>query len=162
MESHSAEDQVRNALQNLNIDYEIFEIDSTFSDTVQFCEKYQIAPEQTCNTIVIGSKREPKQYVVCVVLAHTKLDVNKRVRGLMGVPKVSFATAEEMHSLTGMAVGGVTPLALPPDLTLYVDARIMECDWIVLGGGGRSIKVKISPQVFTKLNAQIVQDLGVI
>ena len=44
----------------------------------------------------------------CVVLAHTQLDVNRRVRHLLGVSKASFATAEEVQAVTGMQVGGVT------------------------------------------------------
>jgi prolyl-tRNA editing enzyme YbaK/EbsC (Cys-tRNA(Pro) deacylase) len=44
------------------------------------------------------------------------------------VLKVSFADAEEMMALTGIQVGGVTPLALPSGLPLYVDDRIMSLE----------------------------------
>jgi prolyl-tRNA editing enzyme YbaK/EbsC (Cys-tRNA(Pro) deacylase) len=94
-------------------------------------------------------------------LATTQLDVNRRVRQLMGVSRASFATAEEMMALTGMQVGGVTPFALPAELPLYVDERIMSLDWVILGGGGRETKIKIAPEVFTKLGAEIVADLGI-
>ena len=79
----------------------------------------------------------------------------------MGVSKASFASAEEMIALTGMRVGGVTPFALPTGLPLYVDERIMRLDWVVLGGGGRGTKIKISPEVFRKMGAEIVPGLGV-
>ena len=78
----------------------------------------------------------------------------------MGVSKGSFASAEEMMALTGMQVGGVTPFSLPPGLCLYVDDRIMAQEWIILGGGGRSLKIKTSPQIFEKLGAEIVAGLG--
>ncbi len=58
--------------------------------------------EQSGNTIIVASKKEPKVFVACVVLATTRLDVNKRVRKLMGVSKASFASAEEMKVITGM------------------------------------------------------------
>ena len=79
----------------------------------------------------------------------------------MGVSRASFATAEEMMALTGMQVGGVTPFALPAELPLYVDERLMSLDWVILGGGGRETKIKIAPEVFTKLGAEIVADLGI-
>ena len=93
----------------------------------------------------------PKQFSACIVLAHTQLDVNKRVRKLMGVSKASFATAEEMQTATGMQVGGVTPFSLPAEWPLYVDERIMQLEWVVLGGGGRDTKIKILSSVFAKL-----------
>ena len=95
-----------------------------------------------------------------MVLATTRLDVNRRVKKLLGVSKVSFAPPEEMKAVLGMQVGGVTPFALPADLPLYVDARIMALEWIILGGGGRRLKVKTSPEVFSKLGAEIVSDLA--
>jgi prolyl-tRNA editing enzyme YbaK/EbsC (Cys-tRNA(Pro) deacylase) len=64
---------------------------------------------------------------------------------------VSFATAEETQALTGMMIGGVTIFALPPDLPIYVDARLMDLEWVILGGGSRSTKVKTSPEVFRRL-----------
>jgi prolyl-tRNA editing enzyme YbaK/EbsC (Cys-tRNA(Pro) deacylase) len=47
-------------------------------------------------------------------------------------------------------------------MPLYIDARIMATDWVILGGGGRSLKIKISPEVFRKLNAEVVPDLATI
>ena len=75
----------------------------------------------------------------------------------MGVPRASFATAEEMMDLTGMKVGGVTPFSLPEGMHLYVDPLVMAPEWVILGGGGRDTKVKISPAVFTKLGAEVVE-----
>src|SRR5213078_850502 len=147
----SAEELVIASLRNLGVPYELIEIDPAFADTAAFCEKYGYPLERSCNTIIVASKKEPKQFVACVVLAHTRLDVNKRVTKLMGVPKASFASAEEMMALTGMHVGGVTPFSLPDGIPLYFDDRIPPLDWVILGGGGRSLKVKISPEVFTKL-----------
>jgi len=148
------------ALQKLGVSYELIDIDPNFADTAAFCEKYSYPVERSCNTIIVASKKEPKRYVACVVLAHTRLDVNKRVTKLMDVPKASFASAEEMIALTGMQVGGVTPFSVPAGIPLYIDDRIMALDWIILGGGGRSLKIKTSPEVFPKLGAEVVSGLA--
>src|SRR5438046_4941447 len=156
----SAEELVIASLRNRGVPYELIEIDPAFADTVAFCEKYGYPAEQSCNTIVVASKKEPKKFVACVVLSHTRLDVNKRVTKLMGVPKASFASAEEMMALTGMQVGGVTPFSLPQGMPLYVDDRVVGLDWIILGGGGRSLKVKTSPEALIKLGAEVVSGLA--
>jgi prolyl-tRNA editing enzyme YbaK/EbsC (Cys-tRNA(Pro) deacylase) len=145
------EQQVRQVLDELEIPYELIPIDADFADTAAFCERYGFPLERSVNTIIVSSKKEPKRYCACLVLATTRLDVNHTVRKLMGVSRASFASADETIELTGMMIGGVTVFALPADLPLYVDAQIMGLDYVILGGGSRSLKVKVSPEVFTRL-----------
>ena len=153
--------RVRDSLDALGVPYEVMPIDPAFADTAQFCEKYGIPLANSANTIVVASKKEPKLYCACVVLATTRLDVNHTVRRLMGAARVSFATAEETQALTGMMIGGVTVFALPPDMPLYVDERLMGLDWLILGGGSRSTKIRTSPEVFRRMpNATIVPGLA--
>ena len=119
------EQKVFSALENLGIPYEVIEINPDFADTAAFCKKYSYPLEQSCNTIIVASKKEPKKYVACAVLAHTLSDVNKRVRKHIGASRASFASSDEMMSLTGMEVGGVTLFSLPAGIPLYVDERVM-------------------------------------
>jgi prolyl-tRNA editing enzyme YbaK/EbsC (Cys-tRNA(Pro) deacylase) len=110
---------------------------------------------------VVASKKEPRQWAACVVKATTRLDVNHAVRRLMNVSKLSFASAEETQALTGMMLGGVTVLALPPEIPIYVDDKLTALDWVILGGGSRSWKVKTSPEIFRRLpGASIVPGLS--
>ena len=156
----SSTSSVLKTVANLGLPYEVIEIDPALADTAMFCENYSYPMEHSGNTIIVASKKEPKLFVACVVLATTRLDVNKCVRKLMGVSKVSFASAEEMKILTGMEIGGVTPFSLPEEMKLYVDSRIMELNWVILGGGGRNQKLKISPDAFHKIGAEIVENLA--
>lgn len=143
--------RVAASLDALGVPYEVMTIDPDFADTARFCERYGIPLENSANTIVVASKKEPKQYCACVVKATTRLDVNHAVRRLMNASRVSFATAEETKALTGMMIGGVTVLALPPDLPVYVDERVMALDWLIVGGGSRSTKIRTSPELFRRL-----------
>jgi len=155
--------RVKSVLDSLSLPYEIVEIDPAFADTAQFCEHYGFPLEQSANTIIVGSKKEPKQYAACVVRANTRLDVNHVVRKLMGVARLSFATADETMALTGMMIGGVTVFALPEGLPIYVDDGLMPLDYIILGGGSRSTKVKIAPAAVTRLpGAQIIAGLSAV
>ena len=158
----STEKKIIDALNQIGTPYEIIEIDPSFSDTRAFCDRYGYPPERTCNTIIVTSRKGPKNYAACVVLAHTRLDVNKRVRSLLGTAKASFAPAEEVKELTGMEIGGVTPLALPAGLPLYVDERVTRAEWVILGGGSRGIKIKVAPVVFIKLSAKVIPELAIV
>ncbi|MDA1257293.1 MAG: hypothetical protein O3C10_05545 [Chloroflexi bacterium] len=156
------ENDVVRVLNATGVPYEMVECDPEFADTAAFCERYGYPPEQSGNTIVVASKRGEKKYAACIALAHTRLDVNHTVRELMEVKRLSFASAEETAALTGMMIGGVTPFCLPEDLSVYVDSRIMSLDYVILGGGSRSAKVKVHPDVFGKMpTAQVVDGLAV-
>lgn len=156
----SSEQMVISVVKALGVPYELITIDPAYADTAAFCEKYGYRLEESGNTIVVAAKKEPQKFAACVVLAHTQLDVNRRVRKLLGVSRASFATADEMRATTGMEVGGVTPFGLPAEWPLYVDESIMKLESVILGSGGRGSKIKISPEVFTKLGAEIIANLG--
>jgi prolyl-tRNA editing enzyme YbaK/EbsC (Cys-tRNA(Pro) deacylase) len=153
--------QVVAVLERLGVPYEVVTIDPDFADTAQFCAKYGIPLDQSANTIIVASKKEPKQYCACLVLATTRLDVNHAVKKLMGVARVSFATADETKDLTGMLIGGVTVFALPDTLPIYVDERVMQPEWIIVGGGGRSTKIRCAPDALRRLpNVTVVPALA--
>ena len=128
-----AENAVLATLDTLGIAYERIEIDPAFGDTADFCREYGYPVPECGNTILIASRNEPRQFAACVVRADTRLDVNRRVRKLMGVRKASFASAEDTVAHTGMAIGGVTAFALPEGLPIYVDAAVFELDRVILG-----------------------------
>jgi prolyl-tRNA editing enzyme YbaK/EbsC (Cys-tRNA(Pro) deacylase) len=155
------ETTVTDFLDTTGVPYEIVEIDPEFADTAAFCEKYDFPLEISANTIIVASKKKPKTFTASVVRGTHRIDVNHVVKPMMNVGKVSFARSEETAELTGMMIGGVTALALPPELPIYVDHGLMSLDYIILGGGSRSTKIKISPEIFHSVpNAQIIEGLA--
>ena len=151
------ERRVLAVLDGLGVPYELQPIDPAFADTAAYCERYGVPLEHAANTIIVASKKEPRRYAACVVKATTRLDVNHAVRRLLDTNKVSFASADETRALTGMLIGGVTVFALPADLTLYVDDKVMALEWAILGSGSRSSKVRVSPEALRRLpGVQIV------
>jgi prolyl-tRNA editing enzyme YbaK/EbsC (Cys-tRNA(Pro) deacylase) len=151
------------ALERLGLPYEVMPCDPALADTAAFVEAYGVPPERSANTIVVASKGAQPSYVACVLLATTSLDVNTVVRREMGVRKASFAGADPVRELTGMEIGGVTPFGLPEDLAVLVDARVLEPDWIILGGGNRSSKLRVAPRVLTAHpSVRVIKDLAFV
>ena len=160
MSDPSIEAQVLARVRDLDIDHDVIEIDPAFADTAEFCARYGYAMEESANCIVVASRDDDPVVAACLVLATTRLDVNKRVRKLLGVRKLSFAPADLTMEVTGMMIGGVTPFGLPDDLPLYVDARIMDLDRVIVGGGSRSIKLYVPPAALTAIGGQVIDDLA--
>jgi prolyl-tRNA editing enzyme YbaK/EbsC (Cys-tRNA(Pro) deacylase) len=154
--------QVLEVVARLGVEYDVVACDPDLADTAAFCAAYGYAMDDSANTIVVVGKSDPPRYAACVVLATTRLDVNRAVRKRLEVKKASFADATVTEELTGMTVGGVTPFALPEDMPLWVDSRVMERDRIVLGGGSRTCKVVGPPQILLGLsNVEVVDDLAI-
>ncbi|MCJ7781082.1 MAG: hypothetical protein MUQ27_09670, partial [Acidimicrobiia bacterium] len=72
-------------LDSLGVVYEIIPCDPALADTAQFCEAYGYPLEDSANTIVVAGKSDPAVYAACVVLATTRLDVNRVVKKRLGV-----------------------------------------------------------------------------
>jgi len=152
---------VTNALEAADAQYSIMDCDPALADTAQFCEHYEIPLSQSANAIVLASKRPSGIHAMFLVLATTRLDANRMGRQLMDARKVSFAASELTSEVTGMDLGGVTPFGRPRDLPLFVDAAVLEPEWVIVGGGSRDMKIKVDPEVFTRLEgAQIVEGLA--
>lgn len=140
--------------------YEVIEIDPALADTAEFCAHYGYPVEASGNCILVASRDDPPVLAANVVLATTKLDVNKRVRRLLGVRKLSFAPADLTRELTGMEIGGVTPFALPEDVPLYLDARIADLERVIVGGGSRRLKLYVAPAALVAVGGEYVEDLA--
>lgn len=141
--------------------HDVVACDPALADTAAFCETYGYRLDQSANAIVVVGKSDPRRYVACLVLATTRLDVNGAVRKRLGVKKASFASADETVELTGMTIGGVTPYGLPADLALWIDARVMDVDRVIVGGGSRDRKLLVPPASLAALpNAEVVDGLA--
>jgi prolyl-tRNA editing enzyme YbaK/EbsC (Cys-tRNA(Pro) deacylase) len=157
----SADPRVIASLQKLEVSYEEMACDPELADTAAFCAAYGVPLERSANTILVSSKKPEGLVAACVVLATTRLDVNGLVRRRLGARKVSFASPEETKERTGMAIGGVTPFGLPEEVPIWIDGRVMEPEWVVVGAGSRSAKIKLSPSGLAAVpNSEVVTDLA--
>lgn len=138
------------------------DIDPELADTAAFCEEYASPLELSANCVVVSGKRSGEvRYAGCVVLATTRLDVNTTVRRRLDVRKASFTPMDEAVELTGMAYGGITPLGLPREWPLLVDAQVLEQPVVVIGSGLRASKLFVPGELLGRSpNAEVVDGLA--
>ena len=153
--------EIRTLLEQSGHDFEVWDCDPEMADTAKFCEHYRVPPGNSANTILVRSKTGERKYAACVLLATHRLDANHTVRKKLATRKVSFASADETREMTGMEIGGVTPLALPAELPVWIDEEVMQCQYIILGGGNRTSKIKVSPMILSRISrAEVVSGLA--
>jgi len=174
-EPGTIEERVVAALDALGARYTLELCDETLSDTREWCEAYGHTVSSSTSCITLASKKEPKTYACCLVMADRRVDVNKKGRALMGLSKKnrpSFAAAEEATALTGMIPGGVCPFGLPEGVPLFVDEAVLSSGepWaacpelpplVWTGGGSRRLKVGVDPEVLARIpGVEIVEGLS--
>lgn len=153
--------EVLSDLESRGIEYVEMACDPELADTAEFCAAYDIPLDNSANAILVASRKPEGHNAVCVVLANTRLDVNGTVRRQLGVRKVSFAPPELTKELTGQEIGGVTIFGLPAGLPVWLDSRVMEHDWVIVGAGSRSAKIRLDPRQLKGLDGfEVVPDLA--
>jgi prolyl-tRNA editing enzyme YbaK/EbsC (Cys-tRNA(Pro) deacylase) len=121
---------IQRFLENSGLAFEVWPCDPELADTAVYCEHYGISLENSANAILVRSKTGDKKFVLCVLRATDRLNTNHTVRKKLGARKVSFASADETREITGMEIGGVTPIALPENLPIWIDDAVMQCEYV--------------------------------
>jgi prolyl-tRNA editing enzyme YbaK/EbsC (Cys-tRNA(Pro) deacylase) len=137
-------------------------IDPELADTAAFCEHYGVLMEDSANCVIIAGRRgDVVSYAACMVLATTRADVNGVVRKRLDARKASFAPMDDAVALSGMEYGGITPIGLPADWPVLVDAAVLQRDVVVIGSGLRRSKLALPPKLLADLPAaEVIEGLA--
>lgn len=137
-------------------------IDPDIADTATLVEESGYPLQQCANCVIVAGRRGGEERVAAVVvLAHTRADVNGVVRKLLDVRKLSFMSQDDAVSRTGMEYGGISPLGLPADWPIYVDAAVAASGVVMIGSGVRRSKLELPGALLATLpGAQVVDGLA--
>jgi prolyl-tRNA editing enzyme YbaK/EbsC (Cys-tRNA(Pro) deacylase) len=140
----------------------VAEIDPALADTAQFCAAYGSPMSGSANCVVVAGRRgEDTRYAACLVLATTRADVNGLVRKRLNARKASFAPMDDAVALSGMEYGGITPVGLPADWPVLVDAAVAAAPAVVIGSGIRGSKLALPGELAARLpGAEVVEGLA--
>lgn len=141
---------------------EVFEIDPALAETAALCAAYDLPLEVSANCVVVTGRRgQDRRHAACVVLATTHADVNGLVRRRLDARKASFASVDFAVEASGMDYGGITPVGLPADWLLLVDAAVAAMPVVIVGSGVRRSKLVLPGAALAGLpNAKVVDGLG--
>lgn len=70
-------------------------------------------------------------------------DVNGLVRRRLDARKASSAPMDDAVAITGMDYGGITPIGLPENWPVLVDAAVAAAPAVVIGSGVRHSKLAL-------------------
>jgi prolyl-tRNA editing enzyme YbaK/EbsC (Cys-tRNA(Pro) deacylase) len=141
---------------------EVAPIDPDLADTAAFCEHYGVKLTESANCVVVAGKRGGvTSYAACLVTAVTRADVNGVVRRRMDARKATFAPLDDVVAATGMEYGGITPIGLPDEWPILIDARVAEQGHVVIGSGIRGSKLWLPGALLATLpSAEVIDGLA--
>ena len=141
----------------------VVEIDPDLSETSSTVDVYGVPWERGANCVVVTGKREGQERTAaCVVRGDTRADVNNRVKRLLDVRKCSFLDHDRAVAESGMEYGGITPIGLPQEWRLLVDARVPSTETVLIGSGIRRSKIILPGRLLALLpGAEVVPDLAI-
>ncbi|MGH3509815.1 MAG: YbaK/EbsC family protein [Nocardioidaceae bacterium] len=138
----------------------VVEIDPALADTTAMTVAYELPLNTSVNCVVVAGRRDGQERIAaCLIRADTRLD--NVVRRALDVRKASFLPADRAITLTGMEYGGITPIGLPEQWRVFVDATVVDLDIAVLGSGVRRSKLLLPGRLIADLpRAELVSGLA--
>jgi len=97
--------------------------------------------------------------LLAVVLADADVSRHKLER-CSGSKSVRLASDVAAKAATGYPTGGIPPVGHKKRVPVYIDQRVMQCDYVWCGGGARSKLVKLKTADIARLTAATVGDLA--
>jgi Cys-tRNA(Pro) deacylase len=101
-----------------------------------------IALGQLLRTIVV--RRGDDDYLFVLVPGGRRFDWPK-LRGHLGVKRMSLPDQDEAQTVTGYPRGTITPFGSSRDWPVIVDASIVDLPIVAIGGGAHGVNVHLAP-----------------
>lgn len=137
-------------LESRGIEYSAFELPAEKLSGMEAAAYLGVNPEKVYKTIVI-TRPKPGKSVLALVPAPLEVDL-KGLSKALGEKKVYLATQREAEHITGLEVGGISPLALlNKGFQVVIDDAAQLEGKIYISGGQRGINICLHFEDLAKL-----------
>ncbi len=124
------------------IAYEVYHYDKSLRDARQVAAAVGFSADEVFKTLVAETPARGKPMLV-LLPANTTLNL-KRLAKALGVKKAALCAHEAAEKLTGLQVGGISPLALrQKNWPVYLDERAAALSHIVISAGQRGLQLRV-------------------
>ena len=142
-------------LESMNVPYRLLPHDEPVYTVTAAAAQRGVTLSEMVKSILLRDSKH--RYVMACVTGDARLDP-KAVRTHLGGDwkRLSFASAEEIHHITGFVQGAVAPLCLPEDVPVIFDRAIAGCSRVNISSGDPMAGLELYPQDLIRLsNAQL-------
>jgi len=149
-------------LEGKKVRYETAVYPPTIRDAEQVAAAVGQDPNVVFKTLVVnppeGDVRAKPMLVL--VQANKQLDLKKLAK-VVKAKKLKMATQNEAEKMTGLQVGGISPLALlNKGFVIYIDVSAQSLDKIVISAGQRGIQIILGVKDLVKVTRAWFADVA--
>jgi Cys-tRNA(Pro)/Cys-tRNA(Cys) deacylase len=145
------------ALDKQNIAYQVIEFPEEIHDAQGVAEFANLPPEEVYKTLVVQRTSPGGRPMLIMVGGDRELNLKKVARAV-GEKKVCMAKHVEAERLTGLKVGGISPL--PPTnqhFDVYIDRPAASKSRVVVSAGRRGLDLLLAvPDLIRVTGAQVM------
>jgi Cys-tRNA(Pro)/Cys-tRNA(Cys) deacylase len=129
-------------LEAQSVSYEVFTYPPQRHSAVEVAELAGVPPAQVYKTLVV--QREEGKPLLVMVAGDRELNL-KRLAAAIGEKKLSMASHRDAERLTGLRVGGISPLALlNRGFEIYVDQAAADQSHVYVSAGQRGVNLRVA------------------
>jgi Cys-tRNA(Pro)/Cys-tRNA(Cys) deacylase len=133
-------------LDAAGISYQAHQYDPAIHSAAEVAAVLGVPPDQVYKTLVVLPERGPGRPLLVLVPGDRELDLN--LLGLqpgVAAKHLRMATQREAEHLTGLLVGGISPLALlPKGFRIFIDRSALAQDRLYLSAGQRGVNLPVA------------------
>jgi len=129
--------KITNLLETNNTPYKLLPHTEPVFTVETAAAQRGVVKEEMVKSILLREKSGRRRYVMACVLGDARLNP-KAVRSFLGDTqwrRLTFASAQEIETVTGSVQGAVAPLCLPDDVPVIFDESIAACQNVNISSG---------------------------
>ncbi len=137
----SAKTNAMRALDQRKIPYEVYTYDEGFHSADEVAHLLGVPEGHVFKTLVVLA--EPDRKLLVMTPADRELDMRLVAKGV-AAKSARMALQRDAERLTGLKVGGISPLALlDRRFEVYLDAPGAQLDQLYINGGHRGVNLRL-------------------
>jgi len=138
-------------LEGRKVDYEVHTYPEQERDAEKIAEWLEIPADRVFKTLV--AVREPGKPILVMVPGSHQLDLKKLAKEV-GEKKIKLASHVQAEALTGLQVGGISPLALMNKrFVMLLDRSAAVYDTICISAGKKGLNIELNPAELMRITS---------
>ncbi|MFK7803602.1 MAG: YbaK/EbsC family protein [Anaerolineae bacterium] len=136
-------------LEGRKVKFEVFEYPETERDAEKIAVCLDVPAAEVYKTLVVT--RPKGKPILFMLAAERRLNLKKLAKGL-GEKKLALATHADAEKMTGLKVGGISPLALlNKGFAIYIDEAGRTCDRVLISSGKKGLNLGVPVKDLIKI-----------
>lgn len=160
MNYHPVVNKIKELLIKNNIWFETFEHEPVKTSEEAAKTRVGYTLRQGAKAMIIRTKNgQEKKFVMLVLPGDLRFD-NDKVKKILNVKDIRFATPDEITQITdGVQIGGVPPFGNIFNIGVIVDSKLFENEKIIFNAGDRRYSIAMKSEDYRSLLKPKVEDI---